>query len=324
MPLIDYEQSGWVPNAKYEAIINEANAICAQYLAQGYDLTLRQLYYQFVARGLLANKQENYDLLGRVCVKARENGYMDWDYLVDRTRNLQALPHWADPEEILDAVAKQFRLDKWAEADHVVEVWVEKEALSGIVQQAADAVDIPHFACRGYVSSSEIWQASQRLVRYIKDGKEVTVLHLGDHDPSGLNMTDDNGGRLQQYVRRHVGKDYSKLHFKRIALNPPQIAQYAPPPNPAKQTDSRYGEYVAATGQTDSWELDALDPTVLVTLITGEVEALRDDAVWNEATEEEKEHRRRLAEVANRWTDVTGWLDEEGTNDNGNGTDADE
>jgi len=322
MPYIDYEGSGWKPSPKYEAIINQANAICAQYLTDGYDLTLRQLYYQFVARGLLANKQENYDLLGRVCVKARENGWMDWRFLVDRTRNLDSLSHWDSPEQILKAVAEQFRLDKWAEADHVVEVWVEKEALAGVVKRAADSVDVANFPCRGYVSTSEIYQAAQRLVEYIQAGKEVTVLHLGDHDPSGLNMTDDNGGRLRQYVRYHVGSKWQNLHFKRIALEPAQIAQYNPPPNPAKQTDSRYAEYVARTGETDSWELDALDPAVLVNLITTEVEAIRDQAVWDEAQEQEDEHKKDLAAIAERWGDVKGWLDEEdegdgATDDNG-------
>lgn len=315
MPLIDYDLSGWRPNADYALIIDRANTICQEYLNQGYDLTLRQLYYQFVARGYLANKQQNYDLLGRVCVKARENGYMDWDYLVDRTRNLAGLTHWDSPEDILKAVAAQFRLNKWADADHVTEVWVEKEALSGVVQNAAEQVDVSWFACRGYVSSSEMWIACQRLVRYLEADKEVTILHLGDHDPSGLNMTDDNGGRLQQYVRRHVG-DTDKLHFKRIALQPAQIAQYNPPPNPAKQTDSRYAEYVSVTGQTDSWELDALPPNVLVALIVSEVEALRDPDVWDQASEEEKEHKRLLKEVSDRWADVTDYIDGENTNGN--------
>lgn len=314
MPKIDYDQSGWAPNANYTLIIDRANAICQEYLNQNYDLTLRQLYYQFVARGFLANRQENYDLLGRVCVKARENGLMDWNYLVDRTRNLAGLPHWQTPEDILKSVVASYRLNKWAEAPHIVEVWVEKEALSGVVQQAANQVDVSWFACRGYVSSSEIWQASQRIVGYIEDDKEVTILHLGDHDPSGLNMTDDNGGRLEQYVRTHVG-DTDKLHFKRIALTPAQIAQYNPPPNPAKVTDSRYGEYIAATGQTQSWELDALAPGVLVALIVAEVNALRDDEVWNEAQTTEDEDKRLLKEVSDRWDEITTFIDGEVTDD---------
>jgi len=320
MPFIDYDGSGWTPNDKYQAIINQANAICQQYLNDGYDLTLRQLYYQFVARSLFKNVQQNYDLLGRVCVKARENGFMDWDYLVDRTRNLSEIQHWDGPEDILKAVANGFRLDKWREADHVVEVWVEKEALAGVVQRACQAVDIPHFSCRGYVSSSEIYVSVQRLRAYIEAGKEVTVLHLGDHDPSGLNMTDDNGGRLVQYLRYHVGNLVSKFHFKRIALQPAQIAQYNPPPNFAKETDSRYAEYVARTGQTNCWELDALDPAVLVALITSEVEALRDDDVWDQATEEEKEHKRLLKAVSDRWADVTEYIGGAGDDDTEEGT----
>ena len=309
MPEIDYEGSGWSPGDRYLSIIENANAICQEYLTDGFDLTLRQLYYQFVARGLLTNTEKSYDLLGRVCVKARENGLMDWNYLVDRTRNMASNNHWETPEDILKAVAEQFAIDKWANAEHVVEVWVEKEALSGVVAQACRAADVPWFACRGYVSASEMWAASQRLVEHIQNGREVTILHLGDHDPSGLDMTSDNGGRLYQYVRRHVGDDVDMLHFRRIALSQQQIAQYNPPPNPAKQTDSRFQQYVNDTGLNQSWELDALDPNILVQLIADEVEALRDDDVWDQASTEEKEHRERLGKLTKRWGDVVALLD---------------
>ena len=312
MPLIDYDQSGWVPNIDYAEIIERANAICAEYQAQGYDITLRQLFYQFVARGFLDNTVKMYDKLGRVCVKARENGYMDWDYLVDRTRNVIVQPHWETPEAILEAVADQFRLDKWANASHVVEVWVEKEALAGIVQTATNRVDTLAFPCRGYVSSSEIYTAAQRIVAYIEDDREVTVLHLGDYDPSGADMSRDIYARLQQYVGTHVGEDVclDKLHFKRIALTMPQIRQYNPPPAMAKTEDSRYGTFVAATGQNQTWELDALDPAVLVALIEDEVTALRDEDVWDQAVEEEKEHKRKLSLVHKRWADVSTFLEE--------------
>jgi len=315
MPLIDYYVDGWVPNAKYEGIIANANAICAEYLAQQFDLTLRQLYYQFVARGLFTNVQENYDLLGRVCVKAREHGLMDWRYLVDRTRNLVVVPHWETPADILASAAESFRLDKWADATHMVEVWVEKEALAGIIQRAAADVDTAAFPCRGYVSTSEVWVASQRIVSYIEDGREVTILYLGDHDPSGLQMSDDITRRLELYVGGHVGADVDKLHIKRIALTMAQINQYNPPPDFAKTTDSRYRSYVNRTGQNQSWELDALDPNVLLALIEAEVLALRDESVWDAASAEEDEHRRLLGAVRDRWTQVTEYVDQlEGEN----------
>jgi hypothetical protein len=307
MPEIDFEGSGWVPNAKYADIIDKANTICQEYVQQGYDLTLRQLYYQFVARDLLANTVKNYDLLGRVLNQARWCGYFDWDYLVDRTRNVQGVAHWNTPAEIIKAAASSFRLDKWAEAEHVVEIWVEKEALAGIIAQAGTGVDCRWFPCRGYVSASEIYQAGLRLVEHIQSGQEVTILHLGDLDPSGLQMTDDNYGRLLKVVRYYT--DASKLHFKRIALNMPQIAQYNPPENPAKEGDSRYAAFVAYTGGTTSWELDALPPPVLVGLITQEVEALRDEDVWRQASDEEKRHRETLDALSERWNDVSAWIE---------------
>ena len=312
MPMIDYDQSGWQPNIDYADIIDRANAICAEYQAQGYDITLRQLYYQFVARGFLPNKQESYDKLGRVCVKARENGFMDWDYLVDRTRNVLVQSHWDTPESILEAVADQFRLDKWANATHVVEVWVEKEALAGVIQAATNNVDTLAFPCRGYVSTSEMYVAAQRIVAHIEDGVEVTVLYLGDYDPSGVDMARDNEARLRQYVSAHVGDERTEdyLHFSRIALTAAQIAQYNPPPAPAKPTDSRHKTYVASTGQNQSWELDALDPATLVALVEAEVVALRDDGVWDQAVEEEKEHKRKLSLVHKRWADVSTFLEE--------------
>src|SRR5215467_562755 len=309
MAEIDFEGEGWTPNARYADIITKANGICLEYVNAGYDLTLRQLYYQFVSRDLFENITENYDLLGRVLNKARWNGWFDWDYLVDRTRNVQGVAHWNTPGDILKAAANSFRLDKWANAEHVVEIWVEKEALAGIIGQAGTGVDCRWFPCRGYVSASEIYQAGLRLVEHIKNGQEVTVLHLGDLDPSGLQMTDDNYGRLLKVVRYYT--DASKLHFKRNALNMPQIAQYNPPENPAKEGDSRYKAFVAYTGGTTSWELDALPPNVLVALIEQEVEALRDEDVWSQASDEEKGYREKLEALSGRWSDVEAWLESE-------------
>jgi hypothetical protein len=312
MPVIDYARSGWQPRTDTLEMIARANQICAEYRAQGFDLTLRQLYYQFVARGWLPNKQQSYDRLGVTCVKARENGMMDWNYLVDRTRNLQSVGHWDDPADILEAVARQFRIDKWAEAPHRVEVWVEKEALAGVIERAARAADVAWFSCRGYVSSSEIWGASMRLQEYLREGKSVTVLHLGDHDPSGLQMSEDIEKRLTQFVGHHVGWRIQNLEVKRIALTQEQIDQYDPPPNPAKETDSRYQWYVDQTGLDESWELDALDPNVIVDLVTQEVEALRDPDVWTEARREEQRHRRLLSVVKHNWSELVDYLEENG------------
>jgi hypothetical protein len=157
MARIQYEK--WTPRGDSAAIITQANQIAVDYAQQGYDLTLRQLYYQFVARDLLPNTQKSYDRLGQLVNRARLAGLMDWNYLVDRTRNIRSVSHWESPSDIVDTVSRQFRLDKWTTQPTRVEVWVEKEALAGVVQRVADRNDVAWFSCRGYVSQSEMWSA---------------------------------------------------------------------------------------------------------------------------------------------------------------------
>lgn len=276
--------------AKSQAVIAHANAIINEYMAQGLRLTLRQLYYQFVARGLMANQQRNYKKLGETISRARLAGEVRWDAIEDRTRNLERVKSWHSAASILDASAHGFRLDKWSTQPHRVEVWIEKEALTGVIAGICDELEVPYFACRGYVSQSEQWGAGRRFRRYRMDGQEPIVLHLGDHDPSGIDMTRDNGDRLTMFGR-------SWQEVRRLALNMDQVEQYNPPPNPAKVTDSRYEGYVREHGD-ESWELDALEPTVLRDLIRDEVDGLRDEDEWEAMVEKEEEQRTYLAEVA--------------------------
>ena len=323
MAHIAYED--WKPGAAALAVVDQAEAICAEYQAQGYDLTLRQLYYQFVARDLIANTQKDYKRLGEIVNKGRLAGFIDWDYIVDRTRNLRSLAHWEGPSSIVDSCARQFRMDKWASQPVRVEVWVEKDALAGVVGQAADRQDVPWFACRGYVSQSELWGAAQRLFGYIQDGQRVVVLHLGDHDPSGIDMTRDIQARLSTFLindwfraeahgqpwnGRNVLDDMSQrvghdqpLEVRRIALNMDQVKRYNPPPNPAKLTDSRVEGYLARFG-SKSWELDALEPATMDALITEHILAERDEAEWDQVREAEAVYKDDLAKAATHWDRV--------------------
>lgn len=181
-------------------VIGQANQICAEYARHGLTLTLRQLYYQFVARGLLVNEQKEYKRLGDILNDARMAGRMDWDYLVDRTRNLVALPHWDDPVDIIEATAHSYRTDRWAQQPLRMEVWIEKDAGIGVIEDVCRRNDVPYFSCRGYTSVSEIWAGAQRIRRYLESGQDVVVLHIGDHDPSGLDMSRDIEDRLRLFI----------------------------------------------------------------------------------------------------------------------------
>jgi hypothetical protein len=277
-------------------IIEIANAICEEYAAQGFVLTLRQLYYQFVARDYLSNRDAEYKRLGTIVNDARLAGLLDWAHLEDRTRQLRSLSHWSDPHEILSSAAASYRTDKWAHQPYRPEVWIEKDALVGVIAGVCEANDVPYFSCRGYTSQSEVWGAAQRLLRHVRRGQTPVVLHLGDHDPSGLDMTRDIAERLRLFLGQEVA-------LERLALNRDQVRQYQPPPNPAKQTDSRFASYIRVYGR-ESWELDALDPTIIATLIQGALDGLIDQAAWDAALRQEEAEQQVLVAVHDRWSEV--------------------
>jgi hypothetical protein len=306
MPRIPYRSVNFRSDTL--AIIDRADTICRDYARQGFTLTLRQVYYQFVARGWLANRDTEYKRLGSILNDARLAGLLDWNHMEDRTRNLKAQPHWDTPAAIVDACARQFSRDLWRTQEAHVEVWIEKDALVGVIEPACTRNDVAYFSCRGYTSQSEVWGAAQRLIRAYDakaaeaeaDEPRLVVLHLGDHDPSGIDMTRDIGARLREFLR-HEGEDYEDaLTIRRLALNMPQVREYEPPPNPAKLSDSRATGYIGRYGD-ESWELDALDPPVIDALIQDAIDNERDLDLWDEAVAERDRERATLANIARQW-----------------------
>lgn len=175
-------------------------------------------------------------------------------------------------------------MDKWENQEHRIEVWVEKDALLGILGSVCHDLDVDYFSCRGYNFQSEMWGAAMRLRQYLDDGQTPVVIHLGDHDPSGVDMTRDIEDRLRLFTGGGV-------ELRRIALTMEQVHQYDPPPNPAKITDSRAEGYIKEYGN-DSWELDALDPGMLADLIRDTIIPYRDrDALAEQIRRERRERR---------------------------------
>jgi len=282
------------------ALIRKASEIAEEYAAQGYDLTLRQLYYQFVARDILPNSDKSYDRLGVAVSDARLAGLLDWDRIVDRTRSVAGgSTDWVSPSNIIEVSADQYQRDLWEASDQTFrpEVWVEKEALAGVIARAANGFQAPYFSCRGYVSQSAMWRAGQRFQEQLARGYTPVVIHLGDHDPSGLDMTRDIRERLQMFVGEPI-------EVQRIALNMDQIEEFQPPPNPAKLSDARAQGYVAEYGY-ESWELDALEPSVLERLIKEAVEPLVDQTAWDAADANDQVERDRMHEIADRWDAIS-------------------
>lgn len=295
MPKIAYIPKRF--NAQSRRLIDTAEEIINAYQAQGFNLTLRQLYYQFVARGFVANTDKSYNRLGDLISNARRAGLIDWNAIEDRTRFIRELPSWNDPESILESARDSYHRDLWANQPVRFEVWIEKDALVGVIEKVCKDNDAPFFSCRGYVSDSELWRAARRMKGYTKRGQRVIVLHLGDHDPSGIDMTRDIGERLNLFS---FGAD---IEVRRIALTMEQIEAQGPPPNPAKITDSRYESYVTHYG-TESWELDALEPRYLSELIQEGISSERDADKWQEANDEQEDERGQLTSILERWQEL--------------------
>jgi hypothetical protein len=286
MPKIKYmdrSQLDYMKNNKWMWIIDTANAIINEYQAKGFDLTLRQLYYQFVARTLIPNKQSEYDRLGVILNSGRLAGLVDWNAIVDRTRNVKSNTHWRNPGQIIDACAYSFMVDRWKDQATRIEVWVEKDALTGVIGQVCKRIDVPYFSCRGYTSASEMWRGAQRIIGHVSKDQNAIIIHLGDHDPSGMDMTRDIIDRLSMFTN---GSNF--VEIKRMALNINQVEELDLPPNPAKLSDSRAKAYIADFGR-NSWELDALDPEYIEKLIATTVAKFRDEEVWEKTMEKERE-----------------------------------
>jgi hypothetical protein len=277
-------------------LIEQANSIIAEYQERGFVLTLRQLYYQFVARVIIENTVASYKRLGSILNDARLAGLIDWDSIEDRTRNLRTHAAWDDPADIIESAASGYREDLWRDQIFRPEVWIEKDALLGVIEGVCREYRVPYFAHRGNNSQSEQYKAGKRYADMLEAGFQPVVLDLCDHDPNGIDMSRDNTERLTMFAREQI-------ELRRLALNLNQVRQYNLPPNPAKDTDSRFRSYVSQYGN-ECWELDALDPTVIADLVRDELETLIDRSLWDDALSREERNRGLLGKVSRNWAKV--------------------
>jgi len=270
------------------------NLILNEYKLSGYRLTLRQLYYQMVARGNLPNENHSYDNLGNLVTDARLAGLIDWDMIEDRNHETSIPNHWEDPAEMVDAYADVFAIDKWMDQQYHLEVIVEKDALSGVLEPVCRNLDVGITADKGYGSTSMLYEIGKRLYWEAFNEKSICIIYLGDHDPSGIDMTRDLKERLEMFS----GLD--NIEVDRVALNMDQIRLWNPPENPAKEKDNRYKAYVKKYGES-CWELDAVPPDQLVELVRSAVLRKRENEKWHEAIQREEGMREELHTFVDRY-----------------------
>lgn len=215
--------------------------------------TVRQVFYQATVRGYVEKTESGYQKVQEDLVLLRRTGRLPYSALADNTRWQRKPDTYTNVETALREAAKHYRKDLWAEADRYVEVWLEKDALAGVIMPVTTAYDVPLMVARGYASLSFLHSAAEQIAEL-----EVPtyVLHLGDFDPSGVNA----GEKIEQTLREMAPS--AEIHFKRLAVTPGQIKAWNLPTRPTKITDSR------AKGFGDiSVELDAIEPGLLRGLV---------------------------------------------------------
>ena len=298
-------------------VLSHAKAIAYEYKSNGLSLTIRQLYYQFVARGLMPSGQNHYKRVVDTLSKARYSGKLDNDLIEDRTRTVHQGDFTRNDDQVGPALQKAAQwvqqIPEWALArsrwygqEKHVSVWVEKEALAGIFEPVCKSLGVSWLACKGCPSVSALWD----WVKYSREHRQQTtydkchssiILYFGDHDPTGFMIPRAAQDGIEKLQRSDQGLEwmdteerenfeyefadsfeYLDVHVERVALNMNQIRQYNPPPFWAKTSDTRFKGYVREHGTTDAWELDALDPKVLRSLINQEVEKHFDRDVYDE------------------------------------------
>jgi hypothetical protein len=315
----------------YSTIVESTNKILSEY---SYPLTLRQIYYRLVANGLIPNKRSADNSLSKWLVKARERNDVDDGLIEDRARSvITGIDGYASPDEFVDAAENwlhdfgtQYHANLWANQGVYIEVWVEKDALSRVMARAAEPFRVTVCPSRGYASYTYL----KRMAvddRYASVDKPIIILDFRDHDPSGIQMTEDLQRRLTKYsggidfeaMFEEVGfnavlKDLtadvppaivakaakeqglgSNITVRRVALTLDQVKEHGLMPNPTKSADSRSSKYVAEFGD-QCWELDAIPPDELQRLVTSAIEEYGDREKWKAGLEQEQKDQAELKE----------------------------
>jgi len=230
-----------------------------QEIINSYDfaLTLRQIYYQLVAKQIIPNKQKYYTKLSRLCVTGRDEGILPEEGFADRLREVDKLSSWPDLNEFMQAVKRSYRKNKWQNQDSYLEIWTEKDALRSVLTEITYQYDVALMVTRGQLSRTEVYRTAGRYKA--QNDKECYLYYCGDFDPSGLSIYDSIKKRLINFG--------VFINFERIALTKKQIEKYQLPSDPAKQSDPNYNKFISIFGSDMVVELDSLPPDILRKII---------------------------------------------------------
>lgn len=253
-------------------------------LAELHPMTVRQVYYQLVSRQVTKNEVREYRKVSKALVNARKEGIIPWDWIEDRLRLPRQVSMWADLGDFAQTCRQAYRRDVWSNQLEYIEVWLEKDALSGIFEDVLEPYGVTLNVGRGFDGWSSIKNAAGRIGEHVS----TTILYFVDFDPSGEEMVKSLRERLRFF-------DCTPEIIK-VALTRDDIERHNLPPDPVKRSDTRAAGFLAKHGDL-SVELDALPVDVLRECIVSEVEAHMDLDALAEVKAQEQAERAKFSDL---------------------------
>jgi len=303
--------------ARKEDIIEAIMEVTAAEMQKGFAISLRGLFYKLVSQNLILNYLEPYQKLSSIVDDCKYSGLLDWNAIkVDGARDMR-IDYSVDgiPDALNDTIT-QYKLNRQEGQSNYIEVWCEKETLVDILRRVTDKYHIPLCIVKGRNSSSAIYKGYQRFREEIDTGRPAKLIYIGDHDPSGLDMIRDIEQRTA-FMLKNSRVDYSRynasynstLEYKTllpeyfavmpIALTMYQVKRYNLPDNYAKESDKLFNWYVQTYKTDKSWEVDALNSSVLTKLLEKTITGLMDLDLYENILQREAEDKAKLVAFIN-------------------------
>jgi hypothetical protein len=247
----------------------DISAICdaiIEVIEDDPPMTVRQVFYQLVTRGTIEKSEEQYQgTVIRLMTEMRLDGSLPYSWVVDESRRVRITRTYDSIEHALEQTARFYRRSALEQSASYIEVWVEKDALAGVMWDATSDYDVPLMVSRGMPSLTFLHSSALAIKSAAERGKSAYIYQFGDHDPSGVLIPQTIKRRLNEMCMR---LDVPAPIVKRVALTEKQIERYHLPTRPTKRDGNRH----AAGFVGRSVELDALPPRVLRDLVSKVIE----------------------------------------------------
>ena len=281
--VISYPSSSIKRKRRTKSELDDVKESILGIIAENDSMTVRQLFYQMVSRGLIDKSEREYNnTVSRLATQMRKFGEMPYDAIADNTRWMRKPASHSSLEGFLEQQQRFYRRDLWQDQDAYVEIWLEKDALAGVLYDVTGHWDVPLRVCRGYASISFLWSAAETIKL---EGKPTFLYYFGDCDPSGRDIP----RAVEKSLREMSGAD---ITFEVVAVTDQQIEEMNLPTRPTKKTDSRSKNF-----EGESVEVDAIPPKELKRICRSLIEQHIDEGLLGRHVLIENAERDTLTQI---------------------------